>query len=201
MKALKAEPTLWLHKGEAETAPTAFSLPSTRDRSQSSLMTSGCTECWGIWHPWPGRGFSVLNTHLLLSPGMESVNSEHWLLAFVRMLLLFTEVSKLFWKESFLLVSNSDFHWTTEKKTRSSLLKEIAQFYPPTEVLNETATRLSGRRVSRKGFCGLQLVIFGYQNNIRLEKIFINLRINSVLNLCLYLIFYDHKSNHILIYL
>lgn len=199
MKALKAEPTLWLHTGEAETAPTAFSLPSRRDRSQTSLMTSGCTECWGIWHPWPGRGFSVLNTHLLLSPGTEPGNSEHWLHACVRMLLLCTEVSKLFWKESFLLVSNPDFHWTAEKNPRFSLLKEIAQSYAPKEVLNETATRFSVRRVSCKGICTLHLVVVGYQNNIRWQKIFINLRIKLVLYLCVCLILYNDKRNSILI--
>lgn len=201
MKALKAEPTLWLHTGEAETAPTAFSLPSRRDRSQTSLMTSGCTECWGIWHPWPGRGFSVLNTHLLVPPGTESVNSEHWLHAFVRMLLLFTEVSKLFWKESFLLVSSPDFHWAAVKTPRSSLLKEIAQSYAPKEVFNETATRFSVRRVSHKGFCALQLVVVGHINNISQQKIFTVLRINLVLNLCVCLILYNHKRNSILIYL
>lgn len=106
-----------------QTAPTAFSLRSRRDTSQTSLMTFGCTKFWGIQNLWPGRG-SALNTHLLLSPVMESVNLEHWPNAFVRMLLLFTEVSKLFCKESFLLASNSDFHCTTEKNPDIHFLKK-----------------------------------------------------------------------------
>lgn len=106
-----------------QTAPTAFSLHSRRDTSQTSLMTFGRTDCWGIQNLWPGCGSSVLNTDLLLSPMMESVNLECWPNASVRMLLLLTEVSKLICKKSCLLVSNSDFHSTMEKKTQTFTFK------------------------------------------------------------------------------
>lgn len=57
-------------------APTAFSLHSRSDTSQTSLMTFGCTECWWIQNLRPGCGSSVLNTDLLLSPTMKSVNLD-----------------------------------------------------------------------------------------------------------------------------
>lgn len=69
----------------------------------------------------------VLNTHLLLSPMMKSINLEHWHFALEKMLLLFTEVSDSLCKESFLFISNSDFQHTTEKNQQTfAFVKEIA---------------------------------------------------------------------------
>lgn len=104
--------------------PQHFLFTAGGTASQKSLMTSGCTECWGIQSLGSGSGFSVLNTHLLWSPVMETVNLGHWPSACLRMLLFSTEVSKLFCKETVFLVSNTDFHCASEKNPRLSLLKK-----------------------------------------------------------------------------
>lgn len=119
---------------------------------------------------WPGCGFSLLNTHLLLLPTMESVNLGHRPNAIVRTLLFFTKLSKLFCKESFLPVCNSDFHCTTETSSsspppRPSLFKEIPHFYPSKVVHSKLATRLCGGTPPCKGFCALQLVVVRHQKN------------------------------------
>jgi len=63
----------------------------------------------------------VLNTHLLLSPMMKSINLEHWHFALEKMLLLFTEVSD-FARNPFFLSLTQISNVQLKKTNRPSLL-------------------------------------------------------------------------------
>lgn len=101
--------------------------------------------------------FFVLNTYLLLSPMMKSVNLGLWHKALEKMLLFFTEVSNLFCKESFLLISNSDFHCATEKNRPPHFFFFFKET-PPSHSLRKYSMERLQDFVSCKGFCNIHLM-------------------------------------------